>query len=127
MSDYDMRAHQICDFSEIISDIIVYEEVVPCCIAATVRIVPYIAVVIAVIEICLGALIDHPAVRTDHIVLDRRHCPALRSKDLNLGDSHPAGCIRLIQDPHCLYIGSASEVNCLIGCICKCSCFHPLI
>src|SRR5699024_11328936 len=92
MSAYDMRAHQICDFSEIISDIIVYEEVVPCCIAATVRIVPYIAVVIAVIEICLGALIDHPAVRTDHIVLEDRKSTRLNSSHVSI--SYAVFCLK---------------------------------
>ena len=51
MSDYDMRAHQVCDFSEIISEIIIYKEVVSCCIAASIRIIPYKGIVISVIQV----------------------------------------------------------------------------
>ena len=84
MSDYDMCTHQIRNFSEIISQIIIYKEVVSRCIIIAVRIIPYKAVVVSVIKICFGSLIYFPAVRADHIVLDRRHFSAFRSQNLNL-------------------------------------------
>ena len=127
MSDYDVCAHQVCDLAQVISKVIAGHEVVSCRVCIPVRIIPYKCIVIAVIEICFRSLIYFPAVCTDHIILDRRHRPTRRRKDLDLRYPHPSVCSLLIEDPHCLYICNASEINRLIRFTCKGSCFHPLI
>ena len=53
MSDYDVGARQVCNLAQVISQIVVNQEVIPCRVGIPVRIIPYKRIVIAVIEIGL--------------------------------------------------------------------------